>query len=257
MKIAIITGASSGIGREFALQLYKRGEVDYFWLIARRESRLNALKEELGGKAQVISCDLTQKEGVDKIKTLLEEQKPEVEYLINGSGFGKFGYFDEIKEEEVSSMIDLNVKALVLITHAVIPYMKRGGKIIQIASSSAFTPLPAFNVYASSKAFVLHYTKALKYEIKPYGITATAFCPCWVNTEFVSVAEKEEGARPKKIYPLLEVRKVVKKAIKDAKRGKTLSVTNWFAKFQHLSYKLLPDCILSKIWVGMLNDKRK
>ena len=154
-------------------------------------------------------------------------------------------------------MIDLNVKALVLITHAVVPYMIEGGRIIQLASSSAFTPLPAFNVYASSKSFVLHYTKALKYELKPYKITATAFCPCWVNTEFVSVAEKEEGTHPKKIRPLLEVRKVVKKAIKDANKGKTLSVTNWFAKFQHISYKLVPDCILSRIWLGMLDDNRK
>ena len=256
MKLAIITGASSGIGREFALQLYERGDADYFWLIARRASRLEKLKEELGGKALVIPCDLTSEEGILSIKQALEENKPEVKYLVNASGFGKFGYYDEMGDKEVCDMIDLNVKALVRITHMTIPYMTRGSHIIQLASGSCFTPLPAFNVYASSKSFVLHYTKALKYEVRHLGITATAFCPGWVNTEFFSVAERDECTQPKQKKPLLNCTRVVRKAIKDANRGKVMSVTNWYTKLQHVLFKILPDGILTRTWIKMLNKKR-
>lgn len=254
MSVAIITGASSGIGREFALQLYNAKEADEFYLIARREDRLLKLKEELGGNAKVISADLTTSEGIEKIRLALQEEKPQVKYLINASGFGKFGDYSEISDEEVSRMLDLNIKATVLITHMTIPYMQRGAHIIELGSASCFTPLPNFNIYASSKAFVLHYTKALKYELKGLGISATAFCPGWVDTEFLGKATDIPGAKGPKassMKPLLRVDRVVAKAIKDAKKGKVMSVTNWFTKLQHLLFKLLPDCLLTKAWLKM------
>ena len=254
MSVAIITGASSGLGREFALQLYRANEVDEFYLIARREDRLNELKNELDGKARVISADLTTSEGINKVKEAIFSDKPEVKYLINASGFGKFGDYSEISEEETERMIDLNVKASVLITHMTIPYMKKGSHIIELGSGSCFTPLPNFNVYAAGKSFILHYTKALKYEVKPLGITATAFCPGWVDTEFLGKATDIDGAKgpkAKAIKPLLRADKVVAKAIKDAKRGRVMSVTNWYTKLQHLLFKILPDCLLTKAWLGM------
>lgn len=254
MSVAIITGASSGLGREFALQLYRAHEVDEFYLIARRENRLNELKEMLDGKAKVISADLTTSEGINKVREALAENKPDVKYLINASGFGKFGDYSEISEEETERMIDLNVKASVLITHMTIPYMNEGSHIIELGSGSCFTPLPNFNVYAASKSFILHYTKALKYEIKPLGISATAFCPGWVDTEFLGKATEIDGAKGPKasaIKPLLRADKVVAKAIRDAKRGRVMSVTNWFTKLQHLLFKLVPDCLLTRSWLGM------
>jgi short-subunit dehydrogenase len=254
MSVAIITGASSGLGREFALQLYRANEVDEFYLIARREDRLKELKNELDGKAKVISADLTTSEGINKIREALISDKPDVKYLINASGFGKFGDYSEISEEETERMIDLNVKASVLITHMTIPYMKKGSHIIELGSGSCFTPLPNFNVYAAGKSFILHYTKALKYEIKPLGITATAFCPGWVDTEFLGKATEIDGAKgpkAKAIKPLLRADKVVAKAIRDAKRGRVMSVTNWYTKLQHLLFKILPDCLLTKAWLGM------
>ncbi|MBQ5801094.1 MAG: SDR family NAD(P)-dependent oxidoreductase [Clostridia bacterium] len=254
MSVAIITGASSGLGREFALQLYRANEVDEFYLIARREDRLKELKNELDGKAKVISADLTTSEGINKIREALISDKPDVKYLINASGFGKFGDYSEISEKETERMIDLNVKASVLITHMTIPYMKKGSHIIELGSGSCFTPLPNFNVYAAGKSFILHYTKALKYEIKPLGITATAFCPGWVDTEFLGKATEIDGAKgpkAKAIKPLLRADKVVAKAIRDAKRGRVMSVTNWYTKLQHLLFKILPDCLLTKAWLGM------
>ena len=159
MAIAIITGASSGIGSEFVRQMKDYTDIDQFWLIARRESRMEKLAEELGINARIIGADLCEDEGVEKIRTLLREQKPEISYLINAAGFGNFGAFDELNEGEAGRLIDLNVKALVLITHMCIPYMIRGGRIIELGSGSCFTPLPNLNVYAASKSFVLHYSK--------------------------------------------------------------------------------------------------
>lgn len=253
MRAAIITGASSGIGRQFALQLYNKGEADFFYIVARRRERLAALKDELGGNAKIIEADLTTAEGIASVKEVLEGDNPSVQYLVNASGFGKFGDYSQLSERDVSDMIDLNVKALVLITHMCVKYMPRGSHIIQLGSGSCFTPLPNFNVYASSKSFVLHYTKALKYELKPLGISATAFCPGWVKTEFLGIATEDTSVRtPKKYSPLLDAERVVAKAIRDAKKGKVMSVTNWFTKLQHVMFKLLPDSILSRAWLSML-----
>lgn len=258
MSVAIITGASSGIGREFAKNLKSMLGIDEFWFIARREDRMEALRDELSVNAKIIKADLCNSEGIERVRGELEAEKPSVSYLVNAAGFGDFGGFDEIPETSVARMIDLNAKALVLITHMVIPYMQKGGKIIQLGSGSCFTPLPYFNVYSSSKAFVLHYTKALNYEIKKYGISATCFCPGWVETEFIDKALLDgKTTHPKKMKPLLSAEKIVCGCIKAAERGRRMYVVNWFTKMQHVLFKLLPDCILSKIWLSMLEKPKK
>ena len=252
MSIALITGASSGIGREFCKQLKAGGGIDEFWLVARRKERMEALAEELGIRARIISADLCTEEGVNAVRTALETEKPEIKVLINAAGFGRFGAHDQISERDTVRMIDLNVKALVLITQISLPYMERGGYIIQLGSGSCFTPLPNFNVYAASKSFVLHYTKALRFEIKKYGVTTTAFCPGWVETEFLGAAGNDtEVNRPKSTKPLLKVENVVRGCLRAAKKGRAMYVTNWFTKMQHMLFKLTPDCILSAIWMRM------
>ena len=257
MSIAIITGASSGIGAEFARSYAKR--VDEIWLVARRRDRMIELGETLGAKYRVISADLCTKEGINAIRSALEEEKPKVKYLVNAAGFGDFGAFDEISEQKVEMMIDLNVKSLVLITHMTIPYMERGGRIIQMGSGSCFTPLPYFNTYSSGKVFVLHYTKSLNYEIKKYGIRATCFCPGWVHTEFIGNATaKSDVTRPREsaMKPLLNCQKVVKGCIRASDKGRTMYVTNWYTKMQHVLFKILPDPILTRLWLGMLEKKK-
>ena len=253
MSVAIITGASSGIGREFAKQLKEKLSVNEFWFVARRVDKMERLSEELSVSAKIISADLTKTEGIEKVKHELEKEKPTVKYLINAAGFGKFGSFDQLSESDVADMIDLNSKALVLITHAVIPYMEKGGRIVELGSGSCFTPLPYFNTYAASKAFVLHYTKALNYEIKKYGLRATCFCPGWVETEFLGIATKNPDVTvPKAMKPLLKTEKVVAKCIKAMVKGRAMCVTNWYTKMQHMLFKLTPDPMLSKIWTKML-----
>lgn len=255
MKLAIITGASSGMGREFALQLKRGGEADAFWLVARRKDRLESLAEELGCPCRIIPADLTTKEGLDAVSTALEEEKVAVKYLVNCAGYGKYGAFDEVAERDVVGMIDLNIKASVVLTHRILPYMEKGGHIINLGSGSCFTPLPYFNTYASSKSFILHYTKALRYETKKLGVTATCFCPGWVDTEFLTLAVAQKGVTHPKASaykPLLKVDRVVAGAIRAAKRGRVMYVTGWYTKLQHLLFKLIPDSLLSKAWLGMV-----
>jgi short-subunit dehydrogenase len=258
MSVAIVTGASSGIGAELARGLVSRG-IDEIWLVARREDRLIALGEELGIKYKCITADLATDAGVDSIRLALESENPSVKYLINAAGFGDFGAFDELPEEEISKMIDLNVKALVLITHMCVPYMERGGRIVQMGSGSCFTPLPYFNVYSSGKVFVLHYTKSLNYELKKYGVRATCFCPGWVETEFLGKAGAFEATRPRvsKMKPVLNCKKVALGCLRAMDRGRAMYVTNWYTKMQHMLFKIVPDPILTKIWLGMLEHPEK
>ncbi len=262
MSVAIITGASGGIGREFAIQLCTDYGVKEFWLIARNRAKLEALAAELlalGARSEVMSIDLGTREGINEYKSALAERKPEIGYLVNAAGYGKFGRFDELSEDDIAGMIDLNSRALVLITHASVPYIERGGRIVELGSGSCFTPLPNFNVYAASKAFVLHYTKALNYELKKYGVRATCFCPGWVLTDFFDVAEDGGVSRPKKssIKPMLNAKKVTRGCLKAVKRGRAMYVTNWYTKLQHLLFKLLPDPILTRLWLGMQEGEKK
>ena len=253
MSLAIITGASSGIGKEFAYQLKEKLGIEEFWFVARSTDKMQKIAEDLGAKVTVITADLTKREGIEAYRSRLLELRPEVDFLINCAGFGMFGSFDKMSEDTVSDMIDLNVKASVLITHMTVPFIKRGGRIIELGSGSCFTPLPHFNIYSSSKVFILHYTKSLNYELKPYGIRATCFCPGWVDTEFLPKSlDVKDVYVPKKMSPLLSVSKVVSGCIKASVKGKAMFVTGWYTKMQHVLFKLLPDSILTKMWLGML-----
>lgn len=257
MSIAVITGASSGIGREFAFKLRDIAGISEFWLIARNVDRMKKVEEELGVPCKIMSLDLTKEEDIAKYKSALEAEKPEISFLVNAAGFGVFGSFDILDEKTVVDMIDVNVKATVLLTHMSVPYMKRGGRIIELGSGSCFTPLPHFNIYSSSKVFVLHYTKSLNYELKPYGIRATCFCPGWVDTAFLPKSLDAKGAYvPKSMKPLLNVSKVVEGCVKASIKGRGMYVTNWYTKMQHVLFKMLPDSILTKLWLGMLKKNK-
>ena len=255
MKIAVITGASSGMGRQYALQMDQKG-LDEIWVIARRENRLQELQQKLHTPVRVIPLDLTKQESIAQYENLLKEQNPAVSYLVNASGFGKFGSFERVSLQDCCDMIDLNVKALVILTRVTLPYMKRGSHIIQMCSSSAFLPLPYLNIYASTKAFILHYSKALRTELKPKGISITAVCPYFVATEFIGVAE-ERNPGLKHYKPLYKAEAVVRKAIADADRCKAMSVLGTYTKFFQYAAKFMPQCLLTAAWLNMLADETK
>jgi short-chain dehydrogenase of various substrate specificities len=256
MKISIITGASSGMGREFARQIDSLKESDEIWIVARREERLNALKEELFAVCRVFPLDLTKAEDIDALISALSLSGGEVNYLVNAAGFGKFGDWSEVDRQDVNGMIDLNDKALVNITAAVIPYMKRGAHIIEMCSISAYLPLENFSVYAASKAFALSYSYALRAELKSKGITVTAICPGWVETEFAACAHNGEGVNgPKALKPMAPADKVVAKAIRAANANRAVSIYGLTWKCMHVFSKLLPKRLVMFLWHCM--QKRK
>lgn len=188
MKIGIITGASSGLGRAYAEHMDKVMDLDELWLIARREERLVALADSLRCDCRIMALDLTDRESVSTLQRALEEEKPQVSVLVNAAGFGKFGRGSDMTAEETGDMIALNCAAAAEVTGVCIPYLHRGSRVLEIASCAAFQPLPAMNVYAATKAFVLHYTRALRRELAPRGVLVTAVCPYWIKTEFMAVA---------------------------------------------------------------------
>ena len=246
-KVAIITGASSGIGKCFAKTLDTYGEFDEVWLIARREERLKTLAEDLPYTARAIALDLSKEESWGKYKELLSDEI-NVALLINCSGFGKFTAVVDSSVEENINMVDLNCKALLALCQITIPYMNKGGKIINIASVAAFQPIPYIGVYGATKAFVLSFSRALNRELKSKGITVTAVCPFWTKTEFFNRAVEEKKV-VKKYIAMYEPEQIVKRAYRDAKRGKDVSKFGFIARGQVLLVKLLPHKIIMNIWL--------
>lgn len=252
MKIAIITGASSGMGRELARQVAKEGMCNEIWAIARREERLVALEDELSIPLRPFAMDLTNYNNITHLKALLEEEQAKIMLLANCSGFAKFGTFDEISEEDTLMMIDLNIRALVGLTQVCIPHMAEGGMIMQFASTASFQPLPALNVYAASKSFVLSYSRALNKELQPHDISVTTVCPGWTKTEFVEVAKKDADSKAVGNFLFMSTpQKVVAKALKDTKNRKELSIYGITNIFHMIFAKLLPASAIMSIWSMM------
>lgn len=245
MKTAIITGASSGLGREFAKaadSLYQN--LDEIWIIARREHRLQALAEELHTKCRIFEGDLTDERVMGRIKDELKKRKPEVRLVVNAAGYGKIGQTEEIDQEQQLGMIDLNCKALTEMTLAVLPYMGRGGRMIQTASAAAFCPQPDFAVYAATKAYVLSFSRALNEELAHRKITVTAVCPGPADTEFFDRAGHGSGI---KNAVMAEASQVVKKAMKDAVKRKPVSVYGAAMKAAYAASSVIPDGVILQV----------
>lgn len=249
MGIAIITGASSGMGQEFARQLKNQETFDEVWVIARREDRLRALQEELAIPMRILPMDLTERESFEQYRELLEKERPQVSLLINASGFGRFGRYDAIALKDSLEMIDLNCKALVAITELTLPYIEDRGRILQVDSLSAFQPVPYLNVYGATKSFVLHYSQGLKAELKDRKIHVMAFCPGWVKTEFFDRAEQGEQKVITYFNKVFTAEEVVRCALKDLKKKRSVCVPSLKNKLQVLGVKFLPTSLVLKIWM--------
>ena len=237
-NIAIVTGASAGMGKDFVKELLNQKNVDEIWMIARRADRLNELELLAPGKCKGISLDLRNMESFDKIKEILSLEHPRIQYLVNAAGMGRRGMVEEIDEEAHAMLLDVNVRALTCMTRICLPYMKEGSRIVQFCSGSAFLPQPKFASYAASKSYVLSFSRALRAEVRKRGITVTAVCPGPVRTEFFDAAGSEIAPAKKRF--LADSEAVVKKAMKDAKKGKALSVYGTSIKLVHLAGKILP-----------------
>ena len=247
-KIAVITGASSGMGREFVKALDRQQKFDEIWVIARRRDRLEALASEVNAPIRPLALDLSKQGDIGVYADLLSHEKPHVSVLVNAAGFGKFKAFAELSLDEQLAMIDLNDKALVAMTYHTLPYMTEGDCIYQLGSLSSFQPVPYINVYGASKAFVLSFSRALNVELKKQkrGIKVMAVCPGWVRTDFFERAVVDDTITYYNKY--FTPQEVVERALKDMKRGRDVSVCGASIRAQVTLTKLLPHGIVMEIW---------
>ena len=256
MNIAIVTGASSGMGREFVLQLPGYVNVDEIWVIARRADALEALKTEISTPVRPVVLDLCEAESFRTVESLLEAEKPNVKLLVNAAGFGKFGAYHKVSLQDESRMIDLNCKALVLMTRLCIPYMESGSHILQLDSLSAFQPVPYITTYGATKSFVLSYARAMNRELKQKGIRCMAMNPGWVKTEFFNHAfQTNEAGEVQYFNRLYEAKDCVATGLKDLYRSKKdYSIHGLPVKLQVLGVKILPHSMVMNTW---LNQQKK
>ena len=246
MKIAVITGASSGMGREFVYALDRDEEFDELWVIARREQRLLELKDKCRAKIRPIVLDLQQRESFTLYRELLEQEKPEIAVLVNAAGFGLFGAFMDMDMDRQLDIIDLNSRALTAMCYMSVPYMAKGSRIYNMGSMSSWQPVPYINVYGASKAYVLNFSRALGVELKDRGIKVMAVCPGWITTEFFDHAIHDDTISYfNRYYP---PEQVIEKALKDMKKGKNASVLGFPERVQVLLVKLLPVGFVMKTW---------
>lgn len=248
-NIAIITGASSGLGKEFVRLLYSKKKIDTIWAIARNGNKLEKLKEEFDDKIKIFSLDLSDIKEIITFKDVLKEEKPNIRYLINSAGFGKFCSYKDLSIEESVNIIDLNCSGVVAMGLVCIPYMPKGSHILNIASQASFQPLPYQNIYSSTKAFVRNYSRALNIELKDKGISVTAVCPGWMKTAFFNRAKIGAKKATKNFKGIVRPDLVAKKALNDANRGKDMSVYSLYIKLNHLIAKLLPQKVMIKMWL--------
>lgn len=192
MMIAVVTGATSGMGRECAIQLWEQFKgLDEIWAIGRRKERLEQLKDFIGIPVRTFELDLTEEKDLERLKAALTQAGPQVKFLVNAAGFGKIGGVRELSVSDQTGMAELNCTALTAVTSMVLPFMPNNSRILQFASSAAFLPQPGFAVYAATKAYVLSYSRALNRELKDRGISVTAICPGPVKTEFLILPRQQ------------------------------------------------------------------
>ena len=249
MKIAVVTGASSGMGREFVRQIssfYR--SLDEIWVIARRRERLEELRGESRVPLRIFEGNLIKKQVYRELSCALEEEQPDILMLVNAAGFGKSGSVEAIASVDFraqTDMVDLNCRALTRMTLFCLPYLGRGSRIINLASAAAFCPQPGFAVYAATKSYVLSFSRALGAELRRRGIYVTAVCPGPVDTEFFNIS----GAltNPLKKLTMAKAEDVVRRALKDSRAGREMSVYGIAMRAAFLGTRLVPHGLIMKL----------
>ncbi|MCI9421693.1 MAG: SDR family NAD(P)-dependent oxidoreductase [Dorea sp.] len=252
MRIAVVTGASSGIGREFALQiprLYRN--LDELWVMARRTEYLEELKKNVSIPVRIFDGDMQRDYIFERLEKELDRQEAKIRMLVNAAGYGKVGVFSDIEPKEQLGMITLNCHALTKISQICLPYLSNGSRIVNIASSAAFTPQPGFAVYAASKSYVYSFSQALRRELLSKGIFVTVVCPGPVDTEFFRRCGKLPN--PFKDSVKAAPKCVVRKALEDSVKKKRVSVYGPAMKCARAVTKIVPDALTVDL-LGRLNQ---
>lgn len=242
--IAIITRATGGLGKAFTKHLIT--DVDEVWAIGRNIEKLNALKDSFGKKIKGYSVDLSNITNLEGIKLRLSDGAYMVKYLVNNAGTGRMAPSTDFSEEEIVSHINIHNTSMTVLCNICIPYMEKGCHIINVASQSAFQPVAYINLYAASKAFCYSYSRALNMELKGKGIVVTVACPGWIKTDLL---QTEINGHKVKFPHLAEPENVVKKTIKDAKKGKDISVYSSYVRIMQFLSKYYPHRWIMNIWL--------
>ena len=246
MKIAVITGASAGIGREFVYAVDKYDSFDEIWVIARRRERLEELAAKCRNPIRPIALDLSDLGSIDEYKALLEKKQPQISILVNAAGCGVFGPFEEKELDKLLASARLNSLALTAMCHVSLPYMTSGSSIVNMGSNSAWQPVPYQAVYGASKSYVLSLSRALWRELRPKGIHVMCVCPGWIKTEFQQAAQHDKYIRyVDKWYGPDEV---AAQAMKDLGKKKLVSILGRPVRRQVRLVKLLPVKLVMSIW---------
>jgi short-subunit dehydrogenase len=243
-KVALVTGASAGLGVEFARQLSKRGHA--LVLAARRKDRLESLAEELGN-ARAVEIDLSKSNAAAKVMADLKANGETVEVLVNNAGFGLIGRFAELDARRERQMIDLNAGTLTDLCRAVAPQMtkRKSGAILNVASTAAFQPGPKMAVYFATKAFVLSLSEALHEELKPYGVKVSCLCPGPTRTEFGDVAGFGGNGLFDRVAMTAD--EVVETGLAGLDRNRAVVIPGWTNKLTAISGRFAPRSVVRRI----------
>lgn len=257
MKIAVITGASSGMGREFVLQMDAGfSNIEEFWLVARREEELSSLALSLRHPCRIFAMDITKAGQLQRLEYAVRLEDATICFLIHAAGYGLMGPVVDAPVKDCVGMIRLNCEALTELTRRTLPYMRKNSRIIMLASSAAFLPQADFAVYAASKSYVLSFSRALGRELRPCGIVVTAVCPGPVDTPFFDRAEKNGSTLAIKKYFMAAPEAVVAKALRDSYHRKSCSVYGLSMKGFALLTKCMPHELLLSA-TGILKSAEK
>ena len=246
-SIALVTGASSGLGAELARGLSRRGFV--VGLVARRRDRLERLASELPTRAEILPCNLADAGAREDLARRVNALRVDVEVLCNSAGFGTYGEFTELDADREVEMLRANVEAVVDLAARYLPGMARRGHgtVLNIASTAAFQPIPRNATYAASKAFVLAWSEALHAELAPVGVTVTALCPGPMATEFQDVADAQDFASklPKPMW--VEPAEVAEAGLRGAERGARVVTPGVANRVSGQLSRLTPHALLLRV----------
>ena len=258
-NIAIVTGASSGLGKEFVKSLINDKKFDEIFVLARSEDKLNELKNEYGNKIRPYPTDLSDINNIKTFGKYLGKEDINIKLLVNNAGFAKFCSYEDLSIDESLNMINLNISAVVAMGLVCIPFMSKNSHIINIASQAAFQPVPYQNIYSATKSFVKNYSRALNIELKEKGIVVTAVCPGWIKTNLYDRGCINAKKATTNFVHMVTPDVVVKKALKDAYDNKDISVYGLYVNACGILSKLLPEKLIMKIRLSQqtINPEKK